>query len=198
MNEEPARPIYPTYPPSTPTRTRRTSPWVWVAIAISSLALVAVLVLGALFAFYVFDTGSFEDEGDYGVMQSSVEDAVAGPCDTMARASGRIHVLGSRDAAAASLRDFTDAADDVVAAIDGAEPDRDSRAWRDDWVTLIKAIDDFAGQLDTAATEFEMPATEDGNAVSERMYWGSPEGCEVPIVIEALDPLSASGYYAVE
>jgi hypothetical protein len=174
------------------------SPWVWVAIAGGSLAMVVLMAVGAVITYYVLDSGSYFEEGDYVVTQWSVEDAVAAPCESMARASGRVAILGSRDAAASSLRDFTDAAGDVVAAIDDAKPDRDSRAWRNDWMLLIQAVDDFAVAIETAEAEFEMPTTDAGRPLSERMYWGSPAGCEVPIVIEALDPLNASKYYSME
>jgi hypothetical protein len=154
--------------------------------------------VGAGVSFFYF-FGAVDDEaGDYIVTQSSVEDAVAKPCKAMVRASADIHILGQQGEGSASLRDFTKAAQDVVVAIEGAHPDHDSRAWRKDWDTLIRAIDDFADELDQQATDFEMPVTESGYALSERMYWGSPEGCEVPIVIEALDPKSAAEYYTYE
>jgi hypothetical protein len=169
---------------------------VWVAIAMSSVALLGLLVAGA--AALVYFSGEFDqtEPGDYTVTQGAVEEAVAGPCDTMARSTRHIQILGPADEGASQLRDFTRAAGDVVKAIDGAGPDRDSRAWRKDWTTLIEAIDDFAGRIeDDPYAEFEMPGTSDGYALSERMYWGSPEGCEVPIVIEALDPFNAAQYY---
>ena len=196
MNDERPGPQYPVYPPRTPQPVHRTSPWVWVAIAMSGLAILAAAVVAVAFFFYVSDP--IEDGGEYFVTQSSVEDAVDEPCDGMVAAAAKIHVFGPREESIQSLRGFTTAAQAIVNAIDGAGPDGDSRAWMRDWTTLIDAVDAFASRLAEGPARFEMPDAGDGYVVSERMYWGSPEGCEVPLVIEALDPESAAEYYEFE
>ncbi|HUS22807.1 MAG TPA: hypothetical protein VMZ66_12440, partial [Aeromicrobium sp.] len=130
----------PPYGPPIPPPAGRTSPWVWVAVAMSAVALLATVVLPlALLAFAFASFGGFDgefDEDDY-LDQGSVLEAIEGPCDDMLAAAENVTLGGPTGKAAASLHRWTAVAQGIVTAVDGANPNEVSRAWRDDWKATI-------------------------------------------------------------
>jgi hypothetical protein len=148
----------------------------------------------ALVAFRVFD--DFPGPGgDYTVDQASVERAVEHPCARMRAASRRIVLMSTPEEGAASLRAFTESVGAIVSAIEDAGPDPDSRAWRDDWIALTDSLDEYADQLEAGDAKYLAPRDTSGAPITARMYYGSPTGCEVPVVIDALDPVAAASFW---
>lgn len=156
----------------------------WVAVALSSLALLATVVLPlALVAFAITSFGGFDgafDEDDY-LDQGSVLEAIEEPCEDMLDAAENVRLGGPSDKAAASLRRWTAVAQRIVIAVDGARPDQDSREWRDDWKATIKSVDAYADNFGKPKNQLTLPDV-------ESMYWDTDAECGVPVVIAGLDP----------
>ena len=177
-------------PPMTPTT--RTSPWVWVAVAMSAVALLVTVVLPviliATLAIFVsdefgvdFDGGPGGEFPGYYVDQESVIDAVEEPCEDMIEAAEDVSLGGPADLAATSLHQWAATAQRVVVAIDSAEPNADSREWRDDWKATIKAVSAYADKFGQPTNQLTLPDV-------ESMYWETDADCGVPVVIAGLDP----------
>jgi hypothetical protein len=170
---------------------------VWIsaaAIAVLGVAVLGAIALGALFffgsGFYLGDEPFMDD---YYVEQSSVESAVEEPCHDMTEAAREISVFGSRSEGARSIAAFADTGRAIVSAIDGADPNESAQAWRDDWTELVDSLDEFAAELEgSGEADFHMPDSDTGLPLIERMSYGAPGGCGVPVVIVALDPESAA------
>lgn len=172
------------------------------AIAVLGLAVVGTLALGALFFVgsfgYYLDDEWYPEGEDYFVEQGSVESAVEEPCADMIDAASAISIFDDRSAGAASIAAFAESGRAIVEAIDGANPNEGSQAWRDDWSQLIESLDEFARELrGTGDADFAMPDAGDGFPLAERMSYGSPGGCEVPLIIAALDSDAAGQPYYV-
>lgn len=184
------------YPPPAPPRT---NPWVWVALGlVAAIVVPLVALVGFWFGgawLWTMDDEYYDDEysGDsqYYVSQRSVNRALEPACDTLDDAAAEVQPFGSATAGKASLGRIADAARDISAAIDGANPDNDAARLSDDWTSLATALDGYAAQLDDPAARFTMPEA-DGDYVSERIMWGN-EVCYVPTIIVALDPGAANG-----
>jgi hypothetical protein len=156
-----------------------------------ALGLVGLMFVGMLVA---FGEGDDSGGGEYFVDQSGVERAVDQPCVKMLDAANDLVLIGDVKASVASLKAFTATVGPIVAAIEGAGPDNDATAWRDDWVELGASLDAYADKVAAGdTTAYEMPRSS-GGPISDRMYYGSPEGCEVPARIDMLDPKVASDY----
>lgn len=175
--------------------------WVWIGIGAGSmlaLGVVGMTIVGIM-AFLVgdIDGDSFEED-DYLVDQSRVEKAVDEPCVQMKDAAGDLVLMGPPTASAASLKAFTASAGEIVQAIDGAKPDGDSKAWRDDWITLAASLDAYAVKVAAGdPAPYKMPRSSSSGFITERMYYGSPEGCEVPTRVDMLDPRVAEDYDSI-
>ncbi len=172
-------------PPSTPAQAAppplKTSPWVWVALSLSAVAVLSSVALPvlAILGFMAFD----EFGGDsYYVDQRSVVNAVEEPCEAMLDAGSKVSVGRSTRVATASLTNWTEAAQRIVTAIDGAKPNVDSRAWRDDWKATIAAVNTYAKHLGEPRNGLTLPDT------AEDIYWNTDAECGLPISIAALDP----------
>lgn len=178
--------------PMPPAPGPRTSPWVWVAVSLSVVALLASLVIPvlALCAFMVFSEA--DDSGPsagYYVDQSSVLDAVEHPCEAADDAAARIRLDGSPQQLARELTTWTAEADLIIEAIDSAHPNADSRAWRDHWKATIRAVDNYAKNLDKPGHKLRLPDSMDD------LYWSTDAECGVPVSIVALDPAYGSSFY---
>lgn len=166
-----------------------TSPWVWVSLAMSTIAFLATVGVGivAILAFTSFaaldglDDEFGGEEPGYYVDQGSVIDAVEEPCEDMLEAAEDVAVGGSTGAAASALRAWTAAAQRIVAAVNAAEPNQDSREWRDDWSAIIKAVEAYADNFGEANNTLTLPEG------LEDMYWETDAECGVPVVIAGLD-----------
>lgn len=186
----PAQPYVPPYAALTAPRR-----WVWFGAGAASM-----LGLG-LFGLIIYAVLSFaEDEipyedGDYVVDQVSVERAVDKPCADMNEAASILLMVGDTKASVTSLRRFTASVDKIVAAIDDANPNADAEAWRDDWIMLADSLNDYADEAAAGGTNaYSMPDATGSRPISDRMYYGSPEGCEVPARVEILDADVAAAY----
>lgn len=169
------------------------------AIAVLGLAVVGTFVLAALFFFgfgYLGDYGMYEEGEDYYVEQGSVASAVEEPCSDMIEAARAISIFSDRSEGARSIAAFADSGRAIIEAIDGADPDESSQAWRDDWSQLAESLDEYAGELrGSGEADFSMPDTSYGFPLVERMTYGSPGGCEIPLIIWALDSDTAAEPY---
>jgi hypothetical protein len=170
---------------------------VWIsaaAIAVLGAAVFGIIALAAMFFWgsgFYFDESFVED--DYYVEQGSVESAVEESCDDMIEAAREISVFSPRSDGARSIAAFADTGRTIVRAVDGADPDESSKAWRDDWAELVESLDEFARELEgSGEANFRMPDSGTGLPLAERMSYGSPEGCEVPLIIVALDSEAAA------
>ena len=68
-----------------------------------------------------------------------------------------------------------------------ADADGSALQWRDDWITLLDAVDSYADDLaDDPEAEFEPPPAGGGPLMYE-MSWVSDVPCEIPPAIMALD-----------
>lgn len=170
--------------PATDNNPPRTSPWVWVALTTGIIALV-VSVGSSVFPFFMFmddlEGEEFDEPGSgYYVEQRSVLNAIEEPCELMLEAAEDVNLGGPADQSTASLKQWTAAAQDIVAAVDGADPDKDSQAWRDDWKATIKAVNTFADNIGKARNQLTLPDV-------ESMYYETDAECGVPVVIAGLD-----------
>lgn len=184
------RPAYLTSPPA-PRR------WVWFVIGAGSglaFGLIALMFIGFLVSLGEgFDDGY--DEDGYYVEQGSVERAVDQPCVEMKDAASKLVLIGDVEASVASLKAFTATIGPIVTAIDGAKPDSDAKAWRDDWVELAASLDAYAAKVAAGdETAYKMPRSSSSGPITTRMYDGSPAGCEVPTRIDMLDPKVADDF----
>jgi len=178
-----------TLPPAAlnPPLAPKTSPWVWVALSLSIVAVLSALALplialAGVIGIAISDIGPGDD---YYVDQHSVVNAVERPCEDMLAASARIDLNGSARNEAASLKRWARSAQRIVTAIDNAHPNIDSKAWRDDWTATIVAVDSYAAHLGEPKNRLHLPDT------LEDMYWATDADCGVPISIAALDPTYA-------
>lgn len=151
------------------------------AVGVIGFFMLMGMVLGEEF-------GDFED-GYYYVDQTAVIDAVEGPCSNMRSAAYEIHLFATPEAGAKDIRRYTQAIKGIVDAIDANKPNSDARQWRDDWIALGAALDTYADDLvkDGERAAFHS-MTEDDEPTISRMSYGSEADCEVPQVIEGLDP----------
>ncbi len=193
---------WPGYPPPTPSRPP--APWyrnVWVWIGVYGVVAVgAALALLVLFFANVdeWDGAYYEDgyyEEGYYVEQESVNSAVAEPCDDMTRAGQNIEIFSTPAEGADALHQFVIAGRAIPDAIDTvAEADDSALQWRDDWITLLDAVDSYADDLtDNPEAEFEPPST-GGSPLMYEMSWVSDVPCELPPAIMALDA-EVGGHY---
>lgn len=185
---------WPGYPPPTPPRPpwyRNLMVWLWVYVG---FAVVGIIALAGLF-FFSLVSGDW-DNGYYYVDQESVNHAVAKPCSVMSEAGQDIKVFASPDEAADALRRFVATARDVPAAIDTVDDaDSAARHWRDDWVTVLDALDAYADELESDPTaEFTGPDDEYGDSAMYALSFASDVECELPPAVKALDPESADSY----
>ena len=173
------------YRPPVPPPAGRTSAWVWVAIAMSAVALLMTVVLPLIvLGFFAASIGGFDgdfDEDDY-LDQGSVLEAIERPCEDMLAAAENVTLGGPSDKTAASLRRWTAVAQGIVTAVDRAKPDQDSREWRDDWKATIKAVNAYADNFGKPNNTLTLPDS------LEDMYWETDAECGVPVVIAGLDP----------
>lgn len=148
----------------------------------SSVALLVTVVLPlallGLFAASFEGFGGFD--ADYYVDQGSVIDAIEAPCEDMLSAAEKVTLGGPTDKAAASLHRWTAAAEGIVTAVDSAEPNQDSREWRDDWKATVKAVNAYADNLGKPSNQLTLPDV-------ESMYYETDAECGVPVVIAGLD-----------
>lgn len=182
---------YPYPPPAT------TSPWVWVSLVVSLLAVAAValtfLVPALLMTLFA---GELDDVAvdEYWVEQASVVRAVDEPCRGLASAAADVRLFGPPEQGRESVTALVTQMRSIVRAIDSAEPDSGARAWSADWQRLADALEDYAAALTSDEPAPFVAPTDGGVDVLERMYWGGAPGCEVPLIVEALDPRSATSY----
>jgi len=165
--------------------------WVWFGIGAGSmlaLGVIGLTVMGLLVSL----GGYHEDE--YFVDQARVERAVDQPCVAMKSTVSDLVLVGKTEESVASLKAFTATIGRIVDAIDGAKPNGDARAWRDDWMTLATSLDAYAAKISAGeSAPYSLPRSSSG-PITDRMYDGSPQGCEVPTRIDMLDPKVAEDY----
>lgn len=158
--------------------------WLWVYVGF------AVAACAALFVAFVFVAGEpTEGDGYYYVEQESVNRAVAEPCDEMADAARQIQIFSTPSVGAASLHHFADVGRGIPTAIDSVDDaNGEALAWREDWVTVLDAVDAYADKLEADGEGmFDTPVDGDGDPVIAEMSGASDIGCEVPPVIATLD-----------
>lgn len=156
-----------------------------------ALGATGLLLIGLIVSFSGYDDFS---GGEYFVDQSRVERAVDQPCVAMKDAASELVLIGKPEEAVASLKAFTATIGQLVAAIEGAKPNPDAKAWRNDLVKLAASLDGYAAKVATGDSgPYTLPRTSSGY-VTERMFNGSPDGCEVPTRIDMLDPKAAEDY----
>lgn len=189
----PPAPYY--YGPSSPQVPSRT---LWFGIGAGTVLGVLILGFGSL-TLYAF-VASDPSGKTYYVNQSSVVNAVEEPCQTLRTAAAEIELFDDPKAASEDIKAVVEAAQGIIRAIYANEPNRDSRLWRDDWKLLAANLDDYANDLAELGknAEFASPMSEVETPVMARMSHGSDASCDVPQVIEAMDPLLDDyydGYY---
>lgn len=180
---------WPGYPPPTPPKPpwyRNLMVWLWVYVGLAAVGVVAFLV------FVFSDVGTFEgwEDGYYYVEQDSVNSAVLEPCRDMARAGREIEVFATPAEGAEALHRFVTAGRAIPDAINEVD-DADSGAlqWRDDWITLLDALDSYADDLAAdPKAEFAPPDGLNSDSLMFDMSWVSDIECELPPAILALDP----------
>ena len=165
----------------------------WFFIGAGSMFTLGVIALFGFFMFigFLFEEG-FDDpeDGYYYVDQSAVVDAVEGPCANMRSAADEIQLFSDPKTASADITGFTLAIRGIVDAIDAHDPNSDAKKWRDDWKALSADLDTYAGDLATqgSAATFSSLTEVDDEPTIARMSYSSEADCEVPRIIEALDP----------
>lgn len=177
-----------------PTSQRTNTPAVWVALALSIVAILLsvaspLLAFGIGFMFDDLDGEEAYGDDEYFVTQRSVINAVDEPCKTMTAAGKRITPYAPTEQAQRELRAWAASANDIAKAIDGASPTGDSVDWRDDWKSVGKAVDVYADQLGSGKTRLNLPAT------AQQISWASEGDCPLPLTIVALDPDLADDYF---
>jgi hypothetical protein len=168
--------------------------WLWVYVGIVVLAVVGffALIVVAPFAFFPSDPATFD-----GVDQGSVNRAIMAPCDDMQAAGQDIKIFSTPAEGVESLHQFVDAGRAIPAAISAVDDANDSALqWRDDWITLLDALDSYADDLATdPKAEFTPPEGRDGEPLIFSIGWAAEVSCELPPAIVALDPEGAADYY---
>jgi hypothetical protein len=168
--------------------------WLWIYVGFVVLAVVgfALLTVGGFFAFLLVasDPDAFGGYGDYYVDQGSVNRAVEQPCDEMATAANEIQIFSTPSVGAASLHHFAEVGRGIPTAIDSVgDANGDALKWRDDWNTVLDAVDDYADKLATDGEgTFDMPVDGTGDPVISDMSGASEVWCNVPPIIAALNP----------
>jgi hypothetical protein len=180
---------WPGYPPPAPPK--QPKPWyrnVWTWV-IAYIVVVGLGCVGLVVAFAFF-AGEPEGPDSYWVDQDSVNRAVTKPCDEMSTAAAQIQIFSTPAVGSASLHHFAEVGRGIPNAIESVDDtDSDSLQWRDDWNVLLDAVDAYADKLESDGQKtFATPKDEDGYPVIQRMSAVSDVGCDVPPIIEALDP----------
>ncbi|WP_229054212.1 hypothetical protein [Aeromicrobium sp. Leaf350] len=189
----------------------RTSPGLWVALAVAVLAVVGATTvsivavsqdsddsgddvadvlrdLTELDPGYELDEFGYEYDGsEYFVEDEDVLDATEDACDELHSAASELSFYAPQSDAAAGLAGVVDAVAALLVAIDSVgNLDDDSEQWRDDVETLATMLTE--AQVGFAAGEpVELDLMSDDD-LAYRMSWGAPIGCEVPVRVLALDP----------
>jgi hypothetical protein len=186
---------WPDYPPPAPPKP---SPWyrnVWLWISVYG-TVVVLGCIGLVVAFAYFAGEPLVDDYYY-VDQGSVNRAVAEPCDEMTRAGQDIKVFSTPAEGADALHRFVEAGRGIPDAIDTVdEANSSALKWRDDWITLLDALDSYADDLATdPKAEFAPPEGRYGESLLYAMSGVSDVPCAVPAAVVALDPEAAADYY---
>lgn len=184
---QPAAPYYYGPPPQ-----KVPSRGAWFAIGAGSMFALGVVGFFGFFIFMglMFSDGFEEDGAEYAyyVDQESVVEAVDGLCSNMRSAAYEIKVFSGPEDASVDIARFTLAIKGIVEAIDSADPNSDSKLWRDDWQTLGADLDTYAADLKTKGDDAVFTSITDDVPTIARMSYSSDADCEVPQVIEGLDP----------
>lgn len=166
-----------------------------------ALGLVGLFALGVILAIVEgesdeYPEGDYESGYVYYVDQKSVVDAVELPCNRMMAAGDAIELFTTPAKAAVSIKAFAVEAQGIADAIDRADPDSDSKQWRDDWDKLSDNLETFAIDLNKYGNDaFLNTYTVLGEApIMVRMAYSSEANCEVPPAIFAMDT-DNSDYY---
>lgn len=182
--QQPAPQVY--YVPAAPSGLPK---WAWFLFGFLSAAFIAGVGIVGVIVIGIAASGGLDDfTPSYVVTQERVEKATSQPCKDMTRAGEAVTAQAPPKVAAARLETFARSARGIATAIDSARPDTDATLWRDDLTTLADAVEDYAADVRAGRdTTFEMPE-KSGRAVTTRIWFGEPGGCEIPVTIEALDP----------
>jgi hypothetical protein len=180
-------------PNSAPVATK-TSPWVWVALATSTVSLV-LIVLGCLIALgFGFFGGHFGPFGmSYGPMDEpgmpsrEVLSALEEPCEAMRDATEKITPYAPIRQAKRELGAWAETADDIATAVDGTKPKGNVKEWGETWKAAGTAVRTYAAGLGESTARLDLPSGLDG------MYSPPPPNCMFPTAIMALDPDHAVG-----
>jgi len=185
----------------------------WTAIGLSVTALLSVVALIGIsivmwwgpaysWADDEYYDGSYSEadeayQDDYYLEDSSLDEAVRQPCADMLTAAGQIALFSGAKDGSTSLLAFVDAGREVVDAIEGeADGQGDVLRWRDDWVLVLDEVERYANDVTAGdSPEFKTPMLGDEYSVIDRMYQGSPVGCEVPTTVAGLDQTRTAGTY---
>lgn len=190
-------PAYGTPPPPAPPPPTRTPTWVRFLIG-GFVLLVVLFAIGVVEGFSSTEPEStFDEDGFYFVEQETVMAAVRPACQDLQDSAAALGPIGTQAQAVARLGAVSTDMRAIASAIQTADPDPGAQAWRDDWMQLAYAIDEFARDVGTDPTaRFSMPSSQ-GFRLSERMYTGTYE-CFVPVGVVALDPSPESDQYYSE
>lgn len=192
---------WPGYPPPAPPKPpwyRNLMVWLWVYVGFATVAVVAGFAFLFVFPFAFFAFVPSDPGTDYWVDQGSVNRAVMEPCDDMAAAGRDIKIFSTPAEGAESLHRFVDVGREIPDAISSVD-DANSSAleWRDDWTTLLDALDAYADDLaKDPKAEFTPPEGRDGEPLMFSLSWVAEVSCELPPAIVALDPEGAADYYS--
>ena len=69
-------------------------------------------------------------------------------------------LIGKTEESVSSLKAFTATIGRIVDAIDGAKPNGDAKAWRDDWMTLATSLDAYAAKISAGDSAPYSPAAQ--------------------------------------
>lgn len=164
------------------------------------VGLVGLVVLGLILSIVGGEFDEYADDSYYYVDQTSVLDAVEGPCEDMLEAGAEVEMFDDPKNMASAIKTFAVTAQGVADAIASANPNQDSKEWQADWETLSSDLTAYAGNLSDAGAGALYSSTHPSGEMPAmvRMAYGSDAYCEVPSVIVALDPEVDeynSGYY---